>query len=48
MMGKDHKSALLVMTDRTTLVTMLEKLPGKQAEDIYQKMKERLSNFNSS
>jgi IS30 family transposase len=48
MMGKDHKSALLVMTDRTTLVTMLEKLPGKQAEDVYQKMKERLSNFNSS
>ena len=48
MMGKDHKSALLVMTDRATLITMIEKLPGKQADDVYQKMKERLSNFNSS
>ena len=25
MMGKDHKSALLVMTDRATLITMIEK-----------------------
>lgn len=48
MMGKDHKSALLVMTDRTTLITMLEKLSGKQAEEVYQKMEERLTNFNSS
>ncbi len=48
MMGSNHKSALLVMTDRATLVTMLEKLEGKQAEHIYQKMKTRLSNFNSS
>jgi IS30 family transposase len=31
MMGKNHKSALLVMTDRATLVTMLEKLAGKHA-----------------
>jgi len=36
-----------VMTDRATLVTMLEKLEGKHAEHIYQKMKIRLSNFNS-
>lgn len=48
MMGSNHKSALLVMTDRATLVTMLEKLEGKQAEHIHQKMKIRLSNFNSS
>lgn len=48
MMGKDHKSALLVMTDRATLITMIEKLPGKHADDVYQKMKQRLSNFNSS
>lgn len=48
MMGRNHKSALLVMTDRATLVTMLEKLEGKQAEHIYQKMKGRLSNFDSS
>lgn len=26
MMGSNHKSALLVMTDRTTLITMIEKL----------------------
>ena len=26
MMGKDHKSALLVLTDRTTLIIMIEKL----------------------
>lgn len=48
MMGKDHKSALLVMTDRTTLVTMIEKLSGKQANEVYDKMNMRLSNFNTS
>ncbi len=48
MMGSNHKSALLVMTDRTTLITILEKLESKQAEEVYQKMKKRLSNFNSS
>ena len=26
MMGKDHKSALLVITERTTLITTLDKL----------------------
>ena len=29
MIGSNHKSALLVMTDRTRLVTILEKLEGK-------------------
>lgn len=48
MMGKNHKSALLVMTDRATLVTMLEKLSGKQADEVCTKMKQRLSNFNSA
>jgi len=48
MMGKDHKSALLVITDRATLVTMLEYLTSKQADDIYQKMEQRLSNFNTA
>lgn len=48
MMGRNHKSALLVMTDRTTLVTMLEKLNDKTAEHVYQKMKKRLSNFSNS
>ena len=36
------------MTDRTTLATMLEKLESKQAEHVYQKMKKRLTNFDSS
>jgi IS30 family transposase len=48
MMGKKHKSALLVMTDRATLVTMLESLTGKQSGEVYLKMKQRLSNFNSA
>lgn len=48
MMGKNHKSALLVMTDRATLVTMIEKLSDKGAEEVYQKMAKRLTNFNSS
>ena len=47
MMGSNHKSALLVMTDRTTLITMLEKLQSKNAEEVYEKMKNRLTNFNS-
>ncbi|MCL4166589.1 UNVERIFIED_CONTAM: hypothetical protein GTU68_001585 [Idotea baltica] len=48
MMGSNHKSALLVMTDRATLVTMIEKLQSKNADEVYMKMKNRLSNFNSS
>jgi IS30 family transposase len=48
MMGKNHKSALLVMTDRTTLVTMIEKLSGKQADEVFSKIKKRLSNFNTA
>ena len=48
MMGSNHKSALLVMTDRATLVTMIEKLNSKAAEHVYQKMRKRLSNFSSS
>lgn len=48
MMGRNHRSALLVMTDRATLVTMIEKLNGKGAEHVYQKMRKRLSNFSSS
>jgi IS30 family transposase len=47
MMGSNHKSALLVMTDRTTLITMMEKLQSKNAEEGYEKMKSRLTNFNS-
>lgn len=48
MMGKEHKSALLVMTDRTTLITLIDKLSGKGADEVYQKMKSRLTNFSSS
>jgi len=48
MMGSNHKSALLVMTDRTTLVTMIEKLSSKNANEVYQKMHKRLTNFDSS
>lgn len=48
MMGAHHKSALLVMTDRTTLVTMIEKLESKNAEEINHKMIKRLTKFNSS
>jgi IS30 family transposase len=48
MMGKNHKSALLVITDRTTLVTMIEKLSGKQADEVCSNMKKRLSNFNTA
>ena len=48
MMGKDHKSALLVLTDRTTLITMIEKLNGKSANEVTSKIKERLGRFSSS
>lgn len=48
MMGSNHKSALLVMTDRASLITMLEKLSGKNATEVYEKMKKRLTNFSSS
>jgi IS30 family transposase len=48
MMGKDHKSALLVLTDRTTLITMIDKLQGKTSSEVTQKIIERLSRFDSS
>jgi IS30 family transposase len=48
MMGSNHKSALLVMTDRTTLVNVLEKLHSKNEDIVYLKMNKRLNNFNSS
>jgi IS30 family transposase len=48
MMGSNRKSALLVMTDRATLVTMIEKLSSKNADEVYQKMNERLTNFDAS
>lgn len=48
MMGKDHKSALLVLTDRTTLITMIDKLTGKTANEVTSAIKKRLSRFSSS
>ncbi|QJP35841.1 hypothetical protein F0365_16235 [Nonlabens sp. Ci31] len=36
------------MTDRITLITMMEKLGSKNAYEVYEKMKSRLTNFNSS
>jgi IS30 family transposase len=48
MMESNHKSALLVMTDKKTLVTMIERLQSKNADEVYCKMKNRLSNFSSS
>ncbi len=48
MMGSNHKSALLVMTDRATLVTMIEKLSSKNADEVYRKMNERLTGFSAS
>ena len=48
MMGKHHKSVLLVMTDRATLVTKIEKLESKNAQEVYLKMKDRLTNFNGA
>jgi IS30 family transposase len=48
MMGSNHKSALLVMTDRATLFTMIEKLSSKNTDEVYQKMNERLTNFDAS
>lgn len=48
MMGKDHKSALLVLTDRATLITMVEKLNGKTAKEVTEKITKRLSKFSTS
>jgi IS30 family transposase len=48
MIGSNHKSALLVMTDRATLVTMIDKLSGKSVDEVYEKMKKSLTNFNAS
>lgn len=46
MMGRNHKSVLLVVTDRTALVTMLEKLQSKNGDEVYEKMDRRRTNFD--
>jgi IS30 family transposase len=48
MIGKDHKSALLVLTDRASLLTGLEKVASKDAAIVAEAIKERLSRVNSS
>jgi IS30 family transposase len=48
MLGSNHKFALLVMTDRTTLITMIEKLKSKKADEGYEKMNQRLTSFKRS
>lgn len=48
MMGKDHGSALLVMTERTTLITTLDLLAGKDSEVVQEKINDRISRIGSS
>ena len=48
LMEKDHKSVLLVLTDSTTLITMIDKLQGKTSFEVTQKIIEKLSRFNFS
>jgi len=47
MMGKAHKSALLVLTDRATLLTALEKVTSRKAEGIADRITRRLSQVPS-
>lgn len=48
MMGKDHKSALLVMTERTTLITTLDLLEGKDSKVVQQIISNRISRIGKS
>lgn len=48
MMGKAHKSALLVLTDRATLLTALEKVTSRKAEGIAARITQRLGQIPSS
>lgn len=44
-MGKNHKSALLVTVDRATLMTTIDKLSSKNAETITKKIIQRMKRF---
>jgi IS30 family transposase len=46
--GKDHKSALLVMTERTTLITTLDFLQGKDSKVVQQIISDRISRLGNS
>jgi len=48
MMGKDHASALLVMTERSTLITTLDKLEGKDSKIIQKLINQRIARIGSS
>ncbi|WP_150451162.1 IS30 family transposase [Arenibacter lacus] len=48
MMGKDHKSALLVMTERKTLITTLDLLDGKDSKIVQDKISNRISRIGNS
>lgn len=48
MMGKDHKSALLVMTERKTLITTLDLLEGKDSKIVQDKISDRISRIGNS
>jgi hypothetical protein len=41
-MGKNHQSALLVLVDRASLLTRIEKLKRKNADHIAQKIIKKL------
>ena len=46
--GAHHKLALLVMTNRVTLITVIEKLDRKNVILLANKIIEKLSHFNTS
>jgi IS30 family transposase len=48
MMEKHHKSALLVMTERKTLITTLDFLQGKDSRVVVQIISDRVSRLGSS
>ncbi|MDZ7773656.1 MAG: IS30 family transposase [Balneolaceae bacterium] len=48
MVGKAHKSALLVLTDRATLLTALEKVTSRKADGIADRITQRLGRLPSA
>ena len=48
MMERNHKYPLLVRTKKATLVTIIEKLNRKNADEVYRQMKHRVTRFNPS
>ena len=48
MMGKGHKSALLVMTERSTLTTTMDFLESKDSKLVQEKINGRISRIGSS